>query len=42
MRVEADMELWRLSSEEWTALGLSLRVAAVATLAGLPVSIAIG
>ncbi len=36
------MELWHLSAEEWTALGLSLQVAVVATLAGLPLAIAIG
>jgi len=36
------MELWRLSAEEWAALGLSLKVAVVATLAGLPLAIAIG
>ena len=36
------MELWRLSAEEWAALGLSLQVAVVATLAGLPLAIAIG
>jgi len=36
------MEMWRLSAEEWTALGLSLQVAVVATLAGLPPAIAIG
>ncbi len=31
---------WRLTAEEWTAIELSLRVAAVATLASLPFGIA--
>lgn len=36
------MELWGLSAAEWTALRLSLQVAVVATLSGLPLAIAIG
>jgi molybdate transport system permease protein len=36
------MDMWQLSAAEWTALGLSLQVAVVATLAGLPLAIAIG
>ena len=36
------MEVLRLSTEEWAALGLSLQVAVVATLVVLPLAIAIG
>lgn len=32
-------EWWQLSAEEWTAVTLSLRVAAVATLASLPLGV---
>jgi molybdate transport system permease protein len=33
------LESWRLSAEEWTAIELSLRVAAVATLGSLPLGV---
>jgi molybdate transport system permease protein len=35
------LEWWRLSADEWTAVGLSLKVASVATLASLPFGIAV-
>jgi molybdate transport system permease protein len=36
------LDFWQLSSEEWSAVWLSLRVACVATLATLPVAVALG
>ncbi|MDX2101875.1 MAG: molybdate ABC transporter permease subunit [Alphaproteobacteria bacterium] len=35
------MTWWHLTPEEWTAIGLSLQVASVATLASLPVALAV-
>jgi molybdate transport system permease protein len=39
---EPFLDFWQLSSEEWSAVWLSLRVACVATLATLPVAVALG
>ena len=36
------MNWWQLSADEWVAIELSLRVASVATLASLPLGIAVG
>lgn len=41
-RSEAIVHLLNLSRDEWSAIALSLRVASVATLVGLPAAIAIG